>query len=749
MNKGKDIQTLDYRLVEIALSNVTGEVFEKFFHAFYSSIAGSQFIPLGGIQDGGADAYLDEPIFEVEIRKPITFFQASTQEDFRSKIRNTVRRLKDVGRQPAVLEYFTSRTINKIDMEMEKLSEELDVYIVIRDNKWIISNINRSQQTIEAFNSYLRPNVNFLEKIGGNSLISCPPENSARTMCVFLGQEIDRRRGNTGLLRSVTDSLILWALEGTNPENNKFMSREKILKKIIDALPSAKHFIHRQFNQSIEKLASKGNASGREVRWYKQEDKFCLPYTTRQEVEKENTEDEHLKLKVMQVYEQRAADILQVDEEIQPELVAQIAHRALELTFENNGLVLSNFLTGDEQDDQSLTISDQVDDAISKANLSHQLVVRVRQISLSILRDAFYNSVEEERVYYGKLSRTYTLLFTLRNVPQIVDYFQGMSSNFILFIGADIIIRALSERYLVEQNQMTINMLRILSEAGSTLILTQTTVEEVQHHIRVTNNEFQNNFAAIEPYLDKEITKHADKILLRAYFHAKFDPLVENPPKGWRDFIEQICNFKDIHRTSKSKIQVIQYLVTKFNFEYLDIDELDELTNRNEVEQLASDLIEIKSSDVLAENDARQVLAVYGKRKKLNEENRPNPYGYRVWWLTHETRIRKKTKKLEHQKGAKYIMRPEFILNFIALSPTTVEVRESYEKIFPTLLGVKLANRMREDIFHKVINRAKELKNFDDARIQVMMSEMSNRLKSDNIKEYEAELSQEFIGDSE
>ena len=748
MNKGKQIQTINFKLAEIALSNVTGEVFEKFFHAFYSSIAGSQFIPLGGIHDGGADAFFEESIFEVENRKPTKFFQASIQEDFRSKIRKTVRRLKEVGRQPTVLEYFTSRTINKIDMEMENLSNELEVYIFIRDNKWIIANINNSQQTVEAFNSYLRPNVNFLEEIGGNSLLSSAPENCARTMCVFLGQEIDRRRGNTDLLRSVTDSLILWALEGTNPDNDNFMTREKVLKKIMNALPSAKHFIHKQFDQRIEGLASKGNASGREVRWHRKEDKFCLPYATRLEVEKENTQDEHLKLKVIQVYEQRAKNF-QNNEGIQPELVAEIVHRALELTFENNGLVLSNFLTGDDQDDQTLTISDQVDYAISEANLSQELAARVRHMSQSILRDAFYNSVEEERVYYGKLSRTYTLLFTLRNVPQIVDYFQEMSSNFILFIGADIIIRALSERYLAEKDQMTVNMLRILSGAGSTLILTQTTVEEVQHHIKVTNYEFQNNFAVIEQDLDKEFTKHADKILLRAYFHAKFDPHVENPPKGWRNFVEQICNFNDIQNASKSVRQVMQYLVTKFKFEYLDTDELDELTKRNEVEQLASDLIEIKSSDVLAENDARQVLAVYGKRKKLKEEHRPNPYGYRVWWLTHETRIRQKTKKIEKQKGAKYIMRPEFILNFIALSPKTAEVRESYEKIFPTLLGVKLANRMREDIFHKVINQAKELRDYDEARIKVMMSEMSNRLKGDNIKEYEIELSQQYFGELE
>ena len=52
------MQTVDYRLVEIALEHVAGSDFEKFFHAFYPALAGVQFVPLGGVHDGGADAFL-------------------------------------------------------------------------------------------------------------------------------------------------------------------------------------------------------------------------------------------------------------------------------------------------------------------------------------------------------------------------------------------------------------------------------------------------------------------------------------------------------------------------------------------------------------------------------------------------------------------------------------------------------------------------------------------------------------------
>ena len=730
--------TVDFRLVEIALTQVSGIEFEKFFHAFYSAVTGIEFVPLGGVRDGGADAFLADRISKSNSRGPGTFYQASIETDYRSKIRRTVKRLREVGRNPVTLNYFTSCNVPRIDMVEEKLSSELDIEIRIRDRAWIVNNINSSAQTVEAYKTYLYPNITFLEEIGGNTLIRNPPGNTARTMCVFLGQEIERRRGNTSLLKAVTDSLILWALEGTDPDSGNFMTRDDILQKIENALPSAKQFIRQNFDYQVEHLASKKNESGREVKWYRKEDKFCLPYETRLIVAEENTDDEFLKLSVMRVYEQRAEDLLDDSESITPDQIARIAHQTLELTFEKEGLVLSEFLTGDSQAEQPSTISDQVDKALTNANLSGKSRIRMKEIVLIVLRNAFYNSTEVERVYYGKLSRTYTLLFTLRNEPKIVEYFQRMSADFKLFVGSDIIIRVLSERYLAAEDQMTVNMLRIVRDAGSELYLTQAVVEEVRWHLKTTDFEFQNYFAEMEPHIDKEFVRHVNKILIRAYFYAKLDPLVNEAPEGWKAFIEQVCNYRDLHVDQKAQRQITQYLVAKFDFRYLDNDELDKITNSDEVDKLTSEISEIKSTEILAYNDARQILAVYGKRKFLNEEHLSNPYGYRVWWLTHETRIRNKTAELEQKKGSPYIMRPEFILNFIALSPNMAEVQESYKTVFPSLLGVKLANRMRDDVFHDVMEKTKEYRKYDDARINVMMSEMSNKLKGDNYKEYEA-----------
>ena len=645
------------------------------------------------------------------------------------------------------MQYVTSRVVGMIDKEEEYLSNELDIFIQIRDRKWIANNINRSPQIIATYHTYLAPHLSFLTEFGGATTIGGSPNVPARTLCVFLGQEIQQRSGNTDLLEAVTDSLILWALEGTDPATNKLMARNDILMKIETVLPSAKRFVRGVFDHRIEAMAKKGNSTGRELRWYQKTDEFCLPFKTRKTVTQENVEDESLKLRVLELYEHRAEEILNSDEGLLPHQCANLAHRALELTFEQQGLELSEFLTGERENDHNFTVSDQVDSAIGELDLSGSHAVRAKEVALAVLRQAFYHSTEAERVYYGKLSRTYALMLTLRNEPKIVEYFRNMSSNFVLFVGSDIIVRALSERYLPDEDQMTVNMLRILREAGSTLILSHMAAEETHSHIKITDYEYQNYFQALEPYIDQDISRHSGKILIRAYFNARFDPSLGAPPAGWKTFVEQICSYDDLHKGAKSRDQVKDYLIEKFNLEYLDKADVSSLVDDDEVRSLADQIKSIKSEDVLALNDARHILAVYGKREHLKEGHRPNPYGYRTWWLTHETRVRRFTKELTTTRGSQYIIRPEFILNFVALSPTTEAVRKSYGTIFPTLLGIRLSNRMREQVFRDVMNRAKEMRTVDEARARVMMSEMSNRLKGDNYKQYEVELTAGFVTD--
>ncbi|MBC6447918.1 hypothetical protein [Actinokineospora xionganensis] len=125
-------------LVKVALNNVGGHQFEEFVNQFYSALMGMSFVPLGGVKDGGADG-MDEQIFESTGRR---FYQASIERSSEDKIRRTVRRLREFGRDPRNVTYITSQTIKHIDQVEDALTDELDVTIRIRDGLYIQNQIN-------------------------------------------------------------------------------------------------------------------------------------------------------------------------------------------------------------------------------------------------------------------------------------------------------------------------------------------------------------------------------------------------------------------------------------------------------------------------------------------------------------------------------------------------------------------------------------------------------------------------------
>ena len=723
---------VNHKLVEIALAHVPTGEFEKFVNTFLAPILGPDFIPMGGVHDGGADAFRDLGLYET--RRPGTFYQTSIQENHKAKITHTVKRLREVGRDPKTLIYVTAQFVKLLDQDELSLSNDTDVFVRIRDAGWITGNINHSPATIAAFESYLRPHLSFLGTIGGATVVEHSRHLDSRAICVFLGQETERRSSNSTLIESVSDSLILWALEGTDPERPLFATRDQIIRKVVDILPSARYFIRPQLNGRLEILSSKGNPTGREIRWYKKEDKFCLPYETRLLVQQENIEDELLKVQVLKEFEARAQSFTP---EVCPRTVARVALRAVELTFEARGLELATFLERDVGDYEDLSISDQVDIAIQDASLGGMDAVVAKESTLSVIRRSFYDSTRCERTYFGKLARSYSLLFCLRAEPRIVEYFQSMSGSLILLVGTDILIRALSERYLRAEDQMTCNMLNLLRDVKADLVLTEPVVEEIYTHLRNTDLEFQLDFKEVEQYVDAEIARHSSKILIRAYFYARLHPVEGvSPPTGWGNFVGQVCDYGRL-RTNMGREQIRKYLSERFGMKCVLTADLEEVVSGEEVQMLTEVLKELRPNTrrELIENDAKMALAVYGKRESLKEQNKTNPYGYRTWWLTQESIVRKATVALVEKRGAQYIMRPEFLLNFIALSPTMSEVRSAYKDVFPTLLGVKLGNRMRPDLFHGIMEKAREAMGVDDARARVMMEDYSNKLKGDFFKQ--------------
>jgi hypothetical protein len=127
------------------------------------------------------------------------------------------------------------------------------------------------------------------------------------------------------------DGLIIYSLEGTDPDKGILLDRQQITAAIADDVPTATTFVEAALDRRLQYLSSKARPEGRAIRWHQKEDEFCLPYDTRRVIESENLEDEELRIAVLDSLRSRiAAAGPGMDDSLQ--LAADLALRAIQLT---------------------------------------------------------------------------------------------------------------------------------------------------------------------------------------------------------------------------------------------------------------------------------------------------------------------------------------------------------------------------------------------------------------------------------
>lgn len=734
--------TIDHRLCDVALDHCDTTAFENFAQTFHGALVGSSFVPLGGMHDGGADGF-EEMIYESTARAG-TFLQASKTGNIEGKISGTIRRLKDFGREPKVVIFYFSQHISDVDSIEEIYTNKLDVTVRVRGKSYIVTHINHSVQTTQAFDSYLKPSVLFLMNIGSSGTARSYPFE-ARTLCAFLGQEVHRRRGNATLLSNITDSLILWALEGTDPENGIFLTKREILGKIENALPTARYFVRSNLDDRLSRLSSKHNTTGREISWHRKEGKFALRFEERQKLIEENLEEASLYSRVSDGFRQ----IIQSHtskKEILDKLddIVEAVHQCIERLFERQGVGISLYILDKNEDGlDAINLVDDLEEQSNKLDLSSAARDEAKHCVRKALARVIYAPTEDEREHLLRLCNTYFLMFVLKNDPKVVEYFNNMAQTLTMYIGSDIIVKALSEYYLPPGGKMATNALKIIQESGSTLVMSEAAFEEVFTHVRAAVLEFENYYAEIESLVTSEFVSGIDRILIRSYFYSKFGiNSVGKRPTGWRSYIGQFCTYDGI-RNGRSRDGLRNYLCERFDLQFEPKDTMRKSVNRDELGKLTDAIIterswsQKKQAAIRAYNDALHALRIYSKRSSQNETIVPSPFGYKTWWLTHERAVQRAAARVFGSNRPLFIMRPEFLLNYISLAPSKKEVVDSYRSVFPTLLAVSLSKRVGPDVLHPVLTSIREAYSVDESRAKAMVSEFSDRLKTDQLRVYE------------
>jgi hypothetical protein len=731
-------------LVKLALEHCGTSEFEKYSQTMLGALVGPSFKPLGGHKDGGADGFVDFDIWE-QADKPSRFFQASKTLDVEKKIRDTIARIKQVGREPDLLYYSSSLVVPYIDKLEMTLSDELGVTIKIYDRNWFAQRANFNKDVEAAFGQYLRPAIQFLEDIAAPSYPVQPVFQNAQAVCAFLSHELERRLGTTKTLEGVCDGLLIWALEETDPDVGKLLTEKQILEKIENVIPTARKFLRGHIGARLKALTVK-KAGARTVNVHTKEGAYCLPFEARKQIRESLLEDEKLKLEVTDAFRKRIIDAgVELDEKVL-EQVPDLIHKTVEKLFEQQGYNAVRHFS-DEREQGALdarSVIEVAGEVVEAAKMTHASRVKAKFLIKQVLRGALYNSESIERAYFGRLARTYVLLFVLKNTPELIEHFSSMAKHFVLYVGTDILVRAISEYYLHEDDQMTVNTLKILKQAGAKLILSEPTLEEVHSHIYASDREYVNTYSEVEAIVDRDLASESDRILIRAYYYAKLEQGNPKRPRSWAGYLGNFLTYDKLQGpTSPQSMRSLRdTLIARYGVVYETREDMMREIDQEDLKKLTEAIKKLRKDskrrheDIRAANDAAHILLVQRKRK-AEEKEVTSPYGYRTWWLTQETKSGIAVAYAFPKRHLpKAIMRPELLINYIAYNPTTVEVRRSMGEIFPSLMGIRLGTRLEQEQFEKIMGKIKEAHSTDPARAQAMVAEHSNALIGQTLRDF-------------
>jgi hypothetical protein len=708
---------IDKDAFEYAISQIDdGFVFENFAVSFLSSVLEHGFIPVGGTKDKGIDGY--QHTFSRQGNDKI-IYQLSTEKTFEDKIHNTIEKLIANKIEFDRIYYVTNRKLNGTDTIIEKLYDKFQIPITIFDIKWFVSNSNYNQTTIRSYQSYVDTYLHEFTKPGKSQVVA-NLDNDSR-LYVFLSQQFDSRTEDFKLDDLLADTLILFALEGTDPDKEILLSQEEVKEAIKKYIKFDPQLLDKKLSERLIALSTKP----RKIKYHTEKQGYCLPYETRLEIGERNIKDEIL----LTTFLQQTKGLIQkyfLDLEVNVKDIQQLITNVFNKIYEKQGLEFSNFvLNGDNktiiEQDLAGVIGNVVDN--SPVVLRNKEKVKTA-IHLSI-REIVYNGTPEQHRFLQSLSNTYLMMFMLQWEPKISTYFETLASNLNVFVDNSIIVPALSEYYLEDGNKRHWNLLEGASKAGISLYINESLLDELASHFSKIRNIYYRDFSDNEVfYLDDEYELlFIDEVLIRAYFYAKKRELVSNFDDFLNNFIDP--NLKQV------KEELIIYLKEIFGIIYISNEAWDIKIDEDEKNKLA-DKLEEKKIRRTAESDAEMILSIYYLRNKNNESSDSGIFGYKTWWLSKDTST---YWAVEEALGKKYpiscYIRPDFVYNYIALKPGIKEVNDAYKEIFPTMLGVNLSYHMPKEVSSVVKQKIKEFHDKPEVRVKQILKNLGEKLKSD------------------
>lgn len=718
----KTVQGIDPEAFRFALSQITdGTIFERFALDFLSKVLGYNFIPIGGVRDRGIDG-MEHTFHRHGYERAI--YQLTIEKDYKTKIRDSLEKLVKNDIRYDQFIYVTNIPVASKDILIDQFVERYKKAILIWDIDWFANHVNESEVTVRAYQIFIESYLHQFNRPGQTFTIA-NLEGDPRVY-VFLRQQVEQYRNDLKMDEILADTLIVYALEGTDPDKGILCTRDEILERIPQIVKFDPRLLHNLIDQRLKVLSAKP----RRINHHAKEDAYCLPFEERLAIQNRNLKD-------MALYDSFRKDTVSdftscfpKDTLSQDDAFALI-EEALHLLFSQQGLEFAGFvLRGASQDVFEKYLPDIISDVVEKSAKAAKNRTAVKSALLTCIRNMAYSGTEAQKKFLDSLSRTYMMLFLLQCDPQVATYFSSLASKLRIYVCTSIIIPALSERFLDSRNQRYTNLLLGANKAGVQLLFNEAILQELAAHFRMIRKIYEDNYAGAEDlYTDEMAILYIPEIMIRAYFYAR----LRGRMGKFDDFLGTFVS----PSMDKLEEDLVEWLKSELSLEYVTNASRGIYLDKQEVQLIQEELVKHKKlrgkgAQEKAGIDAYVMLTILAIREQHNELGKGGISGFRTWWLSSDVLTQKAATIVSKEKySTPCYMRPDFLYNYISLAPSKGEVDQAFRAIFPTFLGVNISYHVPDEVPEMVSKFVKEYKERNPGRIKAVIRELTGKLQND------------------
>lgn len=703
----------DAAAFDVVMSQVTdGGMFERFAQDFLGQVLGLSFQPIGRVHDKGIDGL--EHVFTADgIRR--TIYQMSVEADPRAKIRKTLGTLSANAIECARFFYVTNHNVENQHLLVEEMYEDFGVTLMPWDLAWLRGRVNQNEGTLRTYLTFLE---SYHHTFGSKGAIEVLADlDTDPRLFVFLRQQWETAVGGARLDQLLVDSLVLFSLEGTDPDLGLFRSKAEILAILSEATGFGPWLVRERIDERLNALSMKP----RRINYHSDKQAYCLPYQTRVELQEKKALDVAVHEAFRKGAEKRIRALLR-EEGVMVKDAIDLMLATFNKLFKQQGLEFAEFVTKGQN---ALAVEKSLADVISEVVESSAVIPKnrptVKVVLLTAIRELIYRGSTEEVAFLRRLANTYLMLFLLRCDPKIATYFSALASKLAVVVDNSILVPALSELPLAPEHRRHWNLLTAARRAGVRLLVSESAVAELAAHVRKAVQDYETYYAGREDLLtDEPSILYIDEILIRSYFYSRLNG------KDWtfRAFLDQFVSAD----STRMERELAVWLNGTFGLEVLQQEARIDETH---FQQLRDELRRTKASHHQADGDARTILTVYALRKQNKEKAEQGIFGFRTWWLSKDTMTQKALQKVHGKKYApSCYMRPDFLQNYIALAPGFDEVNQVFDRMFPSLLGVTISHHMPPAVTEAVQKAMRDHAGHSPARVKAVISVLSEELRT-------------------